>query len=62
MDLRKVLKPKSLNVDDEDWNEIQDQAVSIVHIYLKSNVLKEVEELESVTTMFQALHTVYHMK
>ncbi|OAE34723.1 hypothetical protein AXG93_700s1050 [Marchantia polymorpha subsp. ruderalis] len=27
MDLKKVLKPKPLNVNDEDWNEIQDQAL-----------------------------------
>ncbi|OAE32785.1 hypothetical protein AXG93_374s1120 [Marchantia polymorpha subsp. ruderalis] len=62
MGLGKVLKPKLLNVDDEDWNEIQDQAVSIVTVYLKPNVLKQVEELDTVTTMFQALQEKYHMK
>ncbi|OAE33659.1 hypothetical protein AXG93_4689s1460 [Marchantia polymorpha subsp. ruderalis] len=62
MSLEKVLKPKPFNVDDEDWNEIQDQAVIIVALYLKPNVLKQVEELETVTTMFQALQAKYHMK
>ncbi|OAE26592.1 hypothetical protein AXG93_4542s1130 [Marchantia polymorpha subsp. ruderalis] len=62
MTLSKVLIPKSLNVDDEDWNEIQDKAVSIVTLYLKPNVLKQVEEMETMTTIFQALQTKYHMK
>ncbi|OAE25076.1 hypothetical protein AXG93_1163s1110 [Marchantia polymorpha subsp. ruderalis] len=62
MSLGKVLKPKPLNVDDEYWNEIQNQAVSIASLYLKPNVLKQVEELETVTTMFQALQAKYHMK
>lgn len=61
MGLEKVLKPKPLNVDDEEWNEIQDQALSVVTLYLKPNVLKQ-EELEIVTAMFQALQTKYHMK
>ncbi|OAE31258.1 hypothetical protein AXG93_1962s1150 [Marchantia polymorpha subsp. ruderalis] len=50
MGLRKDLKPKPLNVDDEDWNEIQDQAVNIVTLYLKPNVLKQVEELSSASS------------
>lgn len=62
MGLGKVLKPKPLNVDDEDWNDIQDQTVSTVTFYLKPNVLKQVEELETLTTMFQALQAEYHMK
>ncbi|OAE32229.1 hypothetical protein AXG93_4525s1100 [Marchantia polymorpha subsp. ruderalis] len=62
MGLGKVLKPKPLNVDDKDWNEIQDQTLSIVTLYLKPNVLKQVDDLETVTTMFQALQAKYHMK
>lgn len=33
---------ETLNVDDEDWIEIQDQAMSIVTLFLKPNVLKQV--------------------
>ncbi|OAE28291.1 hypothetical protein AXG93_2507s1030 [Marchantia polymorpha subsp. ruderalis] len=62
MGLEKVPKPKPLNVDDENWNEIQDQAVSIVTLYLKPNVLKQVKELKTVTTMFQTIQAKYHMK
>ncbi|OAE34133.1 hypothetical protein AXG93_2891s1580 [Marchantia polymorpha subsp. ruderalis] len=62
MGLGKVFKPKHLNIDDEDWNEIQDQTMSIVIFYLKPNVLKQVDDFETVTTMFQALQTKYHMK
>lgn len=62
MSLGKFLKPKALNVDDEDWNEIQDQAVTIVTLDLKPNVLKQVKKLEIVIAMFQALQTKYHMK
>ncbi|OAE22523.1 hypothetical protein AXG93_2423s1100 [Marchantia polymorpha subsp. ruderalis] len=62
MGLGKILKPKSLNVDDKNWNEIQDQAVSIVTLYLKPNVLKQVEELETMTTMFQAFQAKPHEK
>ncbi|OAE35438.1 hypothetical protein AXG93_2587s1530 [Marchantia polymorpha subsp. ruderalis] len=62
MDLENVLKPKTLNVDDKDWNEIQDQALCIMTLYLKPNVLKQVEELETVKAMFQAVQTKYNMK
>lgn len=41
--IREFSQPKLLNVDDENRNEIQDQAVSIVTLYLKSNVLKQFE-------------------
>lgn len=35
MGLKKVLKPNPLHVDDEYWNGILDQVVSIVTLYLK---------------------------
>lgn len=60
--MKKILKLNSLNVDDEDSNEIQDEVVSIMTLYLNSNVLKQVKELKTMTNMFQALQTKYHMK
>lgn len=40
MSLGKVFKLKPLNVNDEDWNEIQNQTMSIVTFYLKPYVLQ----------------------
>lgn len=62
MGLGKVLKPKPEDVDGDTWSDIQDQAVSIVTLYLKPNVMKQVEELETVNDLFRALQDKYHMK
>lgn len=41
---------------------IQYQTVSIVTLYLKPNMLKQVKKLKTGTTMFQALQTKHHLK
>jgi hypothetical protein len=43
--LGKILRPKPNKVNKEDWKDIQEQAMSIVILYLQSSVLKQLGEL-----------------
>ncbi len=60
MGLGKILKPKPSGVDTDEWDDIQEQAVSLVALYLKPAVFKQVEMEADVNKMFETLRQKYH--
>ncbi len=60
MGLGKILKPKPSGVDAGEWEDVQEQAVSLVALYFKSDVFKQVEMETNVNKMFETLQQKYH--
>lgn len=50
-----MLKPWSDDVDYDYWNDIQYQTLSIVDLYLKPNVFKQMKVPPTVEDLFTAL-------
>lgn len=62
MGLGKIMKDKPSDMTEEDWDDIQEQAVSIVELYLKPTVFKQVEDKKDVNELFKVLQSKYHLK
>lgn len=62
MGLGKVLRTRPTTIDEEEWDEIQEQAVSLVFLYLKPNVFKQVAVETNVNELFNSLQQKYHHK
>ncbi|CAM6106785.1 unnamed protein product [Calypogeia fissa] len=62
MGLGKVLRTRPNVIDEEEWDEIQEQAVSLVFLYLKPNVFKQVAVETDVSELFKSLQQKYHHK
>ncbi|WP_217591460.1 hypothetical protein, partial [Burkholderia sp. GbtcB21] len=58
--LGKVLRPKPGTINNDDWKDLQEQAVSIIILYLQPIVLKQIEEYETCTLLFEALEQRFH--
>jgi len=60
--LGKVLRAKLDGADKDDWNELQEQAVSIIVLYLQPMVLRQIEEYPTCALLFEALEQRFHRK
>lgn len=60
--LGKVLRPKPERGSDEDWMDLQEQAVSTVILYLQPSVLKQVGDHNNCEDLFRELSKQYHHK
>ena len=60
--LGKVLRPKPEKMNDEDWRDIQEQAVSTVIMYLQPSVLKQLGDHDNCDDLFRELSKQYHHK
>ena len=47
---------------EEDWNDVQEQAVSTVILYLQPSMLKQIGEHEDCKKLFDALSAQFHRK
>ena len=60
MGLGRILKPMPSGMDQDEWESIQEQSVSLVSLYLKPSVFKQVAEQTDVTKMFDTLRSKYY--
>lgn len=60
--LGKVLRSKPATTTDEDWKALQEQAVSIVLLYLQPHVLKQLGDFDDCDSLFAALQAKFHRK
>ena len=60
--LGKLLKDQPSDVDIDDWQDMQEQAVSTVMLYLQPNVIKQLADYVDCASLFAALQQKYHQK
>ena len=60
--LGKLLKSKPSDASDDEWKDLQEVAVNTVLLYLQPHVIKQVEEHDNLTSLFDALQSKYHQK
>ena len=58
--LGKLLKDKPTDVRQSEWDDMQEQGVSIITLYLQPHLIKQIDEHDTCTSLFTALQQKYH--
>ena len=56
----KLLKPRSDDIDQSDWEAMQEQGVWCVTLYLQPPIIKQLGEHKDCLSLFEALQKKYH--